>query len=159
MEYDKKTQRSMKNFSKLSNLLETENTSIILFTRFPLGQSFKNTFNSLNCNSYLITDARLAAKSKIRAVLVLREDYDPAASKKLNERKSEKTKKPRIKKVETDIKKYYASQLGEKESGELTEKVASLNDEDIETSVNSRLSTNDMRDFPIITRLDEIQWC
>lgn len=134
-----------KNFSRLCEMISEPTSKILYITRIPL-------------------DARLAQQSNIRTVIIVREDFDPEAVgilKSINEKRLKKARE-RSQSVGTGLGERTMSKSldhdAETDDSKGQKKVLNIVGEETDLSSASKITAKDIRDFPVIQRLDELVW-
>lgn len=133
-----------KNFSRLCEMISEPSSKILYITRIPL-------------------DARLAQQSNIRTVIIVREDFDPEAVgilKSINEKRLKKARE-RSQSVGTALGEGKSKSLdadGELDESKGQKRVLNIVGEETDLSSASKITAKDIRDFPVIQRLDELVW-
>lgn len=149
---------SVKDFSRLPEMLKEPPSRILFITRLP-------------------QDARLAGRAEIRSVLVVRPDFDPNALALLqakNKRKRERGSSMAARKEANDGKSLGPVSSTVSASPITSSKIstspvqtarpspssisATMVAEENDLSAASKLTAKDIREFTTVQRLDEIQW-
>lgn len=135
-----------KNFSRLSEMINEPPSKILYITRIPF-------------------DARLAQQSNIKTVIIVRQDFDPEAVAILKniERKRKKKDRNRSPSVGSATGKELQTQdpVEGEETREPKATTASSSTpliEETDLSSASKITAKDIRDFPVIQRLDDLVW-
>ena len=135
-----------KNFSRLCEMISEPASKILYITRIPL-------------------DARLAQQSNIRTVIIVREDFDPEAIsilKQINEKRQKKARERSLSVGTAMGERTMSKSLDhdtEADDSKGQKKVLNMVGEDqADLSSASKITAKDIRDFPVIQRLDELVW-
>ena len=136
-----------KNFSRLSEMIGEPTSKILYITRIPF-------------------DARLAQQSNIRTVIIVRQDFDPDAviilkNIEKKRKKKQRERSPSIGPIDKTPSKTLSNDQNDRIEPHDSQQKAILNTmaaEETDLSSASKITAKDIRDFPVIQRLDELVW-